>query len=809
LFSLRRFIVVCLLFSFTVLGVVEAIGQRSVAIRIVITDDRGDSVPQATVYILDKSGGEARPVQLSDSNGVVRFAGLQEGYYTVLVRHLGKLEFKQELFGQAGGDVLLEVVLRDTNEQLSDVVIRGKNENQTVRDQSIKAVVLNTREVASQPATLTDLMNRSAGVRIRQTGGLGSNPDVSVNGFQGRAIRYFRDGVPLDYLRDGYNIASVPIEMLERVEVYKGVLPVSLGADALGGAVNLVSRKELGSVLNASYEVASFNTHRVSVNGRYAPEGGKWFAGGDFFFNHSDNDYKAIVKVTDPETKNQYSERLPLFHNAFTSYYGEVFGGVRDTRWADELRLSIAGFSLTREQQHPALMTDPYGAIMGSQASVVPTLRYKKTFLNDKISIDQFLVYNTVNIGRTDTLRGRYDWFGNVTYNPLQFGETRQPAMSDIDFSNFTSRTNLSYQLNSANKLEVNYVITDAGRKGRDPYGPRFEGTDIDVLSVRTDYQKRVLGVNWESNWFGGRLVNTLMGKQYSYTSAGTDTWAARPIAEAERITKKANYWGIADAVKYQLNDDQFVRLSVEVANRLPQQDELFGDGIWVVPNFNLNPERSTNFNLGYRWQQRRKASFEVNTFYRRTTGLILLIPIQPPYAQYNNMDNVKGYGVELDGLLHLGRFFVLNGNLTYQDLRLFGISKPIDRWKNGSRLRNTPWFFANLGISSSFNKIFRENDNLKVYLHYNLMKEYYLETIARHLESKSFLGLFGSASVNSELKIPTQHLVNAGVNYSLFSGGTTLGLEIKNILNQDVFDYYRIQRAGRSIHFKIGISIK
>src|SRR5690606_3458106 len=120
----------------------------------------------------------------------------------------------------------------------------------------------------------------------------------------------------------------------------------------------------------------------------------------------------------------------------------------------------------------------------------------------------------------------------------------------------------------------------------------------------------------------------------------------------------------------------------------------------WVVPSFNLNPERSTNLNLGYRWQKRAVAAFEVNTFYRKTKDLILLIPIQPPYAQYQNLDNVRGYGLEVDGSWSFLKHFTATANFTYQDLRLFGIVTQVDKWKNGSRLRNTPWFFANAGIA-------------------------------------------------------------------------------------------------------------
>ncbi len=789
------------------IGCGSVMAQKA-GVRATFTDGQGAPLANATVWLLDSSGQrEVRPVMLSDARGEVVFSGLEQGDYLIVARHVGMKELKELI--RVPADLLLEHqwILAEGVEELTGIVVTGKTETRVVEEQPVKAAVINTRAVSAQPATLNDLINRTAGVRIRQTGGLGSAPDVSVNGFQGRAIRYFKDGIPLDYLRDGYNISSVPVNMLDRLEVYKGVLPVALGADALGGAVNLVTRKALGNVLNASYEIASFNTHRVSLNGLWVSGSQKWRAGAELFYNHSDNDYKAVVKVTDPDTRNQVDARLRMFHNAFTSYYAEVYTAISDVGWADELRISLGGFSLQRQQQHPALMTDPYGAIKGRQGSVVPTIRYKKTLFDQKAEVDQFLVYNTVNIGRTDTLRGRYDWYGNFTPNPAQFGESRQPALSAIDFTNFTSRTNVRYQLAPRSKLELNYVVTAVSRVGRDPYGPRFEGTGTDVLSVRTRYDKRVLGIGLENTWLDGKFTSNLMGKLYSYRSAGTDTWAARPVAESERIIKSGTYWGIAEALKYELDANSFVRFSIEAANRLPQQDELFGDGIWIVPNFNLNAERSTNLNAGYRLQRKGKFAFETNAFYRYTKGLILLIPIQPPYAQYTNMENVKGYGIEADGTVWFLKHFSANTNFTYQNLRLFGISSQLDSWKNDTRLRNTPWFFANIGLNADFDNVAAKGNPLKVYLFYNIMKEYYLETIPKRLESSQLLGLIGSANVSSNLIIPTQHLLSAGLTYGF--SAWQIGLEMKNMMNADLYDYYRIQKAGRSVHLKVGVSLQ
>lgn len=740
----------------------------------------------------------------TNASGVFSFANLAPGSYELQASHLNYLAFTQTITVPA---TPLAITLTEKVQQFDDVVITGKSETQEVKEQMIRAVVVDTKVAEVQPATLTELMNRTAGVRIRQSGGLGSSSEVSINGFQGRAVRYFKDGIPLDYLGDGYSIATVPLNALERVEIYKGVLPVSLGADALGGAVNMVSKRNAGVVADASYEIASFNTHRVSARGVYVPDNESWFAGAEAFYNYSDNDYKANVRVVN-EFGNPERKDMRMFHNGFESYYAEVFAGIQNKAWADELRIGLAAYAIEREQQHPAMMTIPFGKIMGKQRSVVPTVRYKKSALGKRLHLDQFFVANNIIRNRIDTAGGYYDWYGNFTRVEGRAGENVQPANSTINFHHFISRSNVRYHLNDNNEIELNVVHMQVKRVGNDPLGPRFLNTDIDVLSVPAYYQKQVVSAGWTLRLWNERLTNNLIGKYYRFSSRGIDAWDAAGASLEDEIVHTGNSFGVGNAIKYQLNDVSHARISAEYANRLPEQDELFGDGIWRVPNFKLKPETSLNVNAGYRIGKE-KFSVEANTFYRKTEGLILLIPVQPPYAQYVNMDNVNGYGLETDvALNNVLRYFTVSGNFTWQSLRMAGIDRPIDKWKNGTRLRNTPYFFANAGITGNFDRVFFQQDRLKPYIYYNFVREFYLDNIPREMEPDGFLGLFGSAGINELNLVPNQHLLSAGFSYQPTGKHITLGFEVKNITDADLYDYYRIQRAGRSFHLKINYQL-
>src|SRR5690606_38599498 len=235
-------------------------------------------------------------------------------------------------------------------------------------------------------------------------GALGNAVDVSINGFQGNSVQYFRDGIPLEYLGGGYSLNNVPVNLLERAEVYKGAVPVSLGGDALGGAVNLVTKPRHHAQVNLSYEAASFNTHIAHLSA-YHPLGKRGFVGIDGFYNYADNDYQVDVEVIDANS-NPVPARVPLFHNAYRHYFSEIHGGLKSTGWADELKLSLAYYDIERQSQHPALMTNPYGALMTYNHGFVPSLRYRKHTANGRFAVDQFLSYSQINRSRVDTVKG-------------------------------------------------------------------------------------------------------------------------------------------------------------------------------------------------------------------------------------------------------------------------------------------------------------------------------------------------------------------------------------------------------------------
>ena len=185
---------------------------------------------------------------------------------------------------------MVTLILEEDVSELDNVFIVAKNEAQLLREQAFEVDVFETKNIKNTSVDVNAVLNTVPGVVVRESGGLGAPFSFTLNGFSGNQVRFFLDGIPQDNLGTALTFNNFPATLIDRVEVYKGVVPIYLGADALGGAINVVTSQNKKSFLDVSYDTGSFNTHRATLNGGYY--GKKGFVTRIIsFFNYSDNDY--------------------------------------------------------------------------------------------------------------------------------------------------------------------------------------------------------------------------------------------------------------------------------------------------------------------------------------------------------------------------------------------------------------------------------------------------------------------------------------------------------------------------------------
>lgn len=348
--------------------------------------------------------------------------------------------------------------------------MRGGRNSARQLERSAEAVhVVDLREAREQTADLGEVLARTQGISVRRGGGLGSSTRFSLNGLSSEQIRFLFDGVPLQFSGYPFGIANIPVNLVRRAEVYRGVVPIRFGADALGGAVNLVSAQRDHSHLGASYQVGSFGTHRLSLHGRYRHEPSGFVAGGTAFFDRARNDYLVDVQATDAVGNLLPGrETIRRFHDGYQAQGGTAEVGFVDQPWARRLLLTAYAASYQKELQHNATMEVPYGEVRYGESVYGATSRYEVA-LAPKLDLELLVAYARRNIEFVDKAAWVYNWRGERVRPRRQFGELDADDNDRITWDdNGFARVNLAWTLTRAHILRASVSPAYVMRTGEE-----------------------------------------------------------------------------------------------------------------------------------------------------------------------------------------------------------------------------------------------------------------------------------------------------------------------------------------------------
>ena len=134
---------------------------------------------------------------------------------------------------------------RDQALKLPDVLISANRQVEARNDSSAANTVFTRDDIDRlQPDSVTDLLRRVPGVQVSQSGGRGSIPGVYIRGTQSAQSLVLVDGQRIGSSTSGdSNLQHINIEQVERVEVLRGSRSVIYGSDAIGGVIQIFTRR--------------------------------------------------------------------------------------------------------------------------------------------------------------------------------------------------------------------------------------------------------------------------------------------------------------------------------------------------------------------------------------------------------------------------------------------------------------------------------------------------------------------------------------------------------------------------------------
>ncbi|MEX0967543.1 MAG: TonB-dependent receptor [Bacteroidia bacterium] len=775
------FILHCLIL---VLAAGKSGAQSTASVAGTVTGQEGEAAVGINIVLKGTSTGTA-----TDVNGNYQLSGLPAGTATLIFSGIGYEALEQEVELHIGEQLRLNAELRTDMLLLKAATIRENSVRADIKQQAFSVNALEVAAVQNLNADVNQLLNASSGVNIREEGGLGSDFNFSLNGLSGKQVKFFIDGIPMENFGSSMSLNNLPVNLVERVEVYKGVVPVSLGADALGGAINIITKQTRQDFADLSYSFGSFNTHRTAFSGQWVNDSTGLAIRTRAFLNYSDNDYEVDVQVADPAT-GSYGEpvRLRRFHDAYQSQMVQVEAGLMNTKVADRLLAGVLASGNMNELQHGTSMDRVFGDVHTRDQFIMPSLQYsKKDLLKKGLSVNAYLSYGKRKSWVIDTSSRQYDWFGNyITRNNHRIGEASwQKSLFTFNDHSVQAVGNASYQ-KGRSRTDFNYTQSYLERTGEDPLA-----TSPIPFANPNHLNKRVLALGHTLEMLQKRWSTSLFSKYYVFDSKVINvSYQDEVTAEISRFRKP----GFGLASTFYFTDFLQLKTSYEKTYRLPEGHELFGNGLLLQNNPMLEPEESHNANLGLLLRKatgKNEIEAEVNGFYRNAKNLIR-IEATGITSQYVNLAKARSSGIEAGFHYTWNRFLILGMNATYQDIiNTTEFDGQTRSYVYLDRIPNIPWFFGNVMAGIQQRNVFFENDRIALNWSARYVEEYFLKWPSLGDPSNKHI-------------IPHQFLQNLSATYSARDGRYNVTLGSNNIADNIAYDHFRLQKPGRSFYLKL-----
>ncbi len=697
----------------------------------------------------------------------------------------------------------IDTIAVDTIKKLNinEVRVTGKTGIRKVKEQAFNVNVIDANQFYNSSADINQTLNRSTGIRIREDGGLGSSFNFSLNGFSGKQIKFFMDGLPMDNFGSSLTLNNFPATMAERIEIYKGVLPVNLGADALGGAVNIITRTH-ANYLDISYGYGSFNTHKTGINGSFTNAKTGFTFRTNAFYNYSDNNYKVTVKPIDFSTGLAGPEqKIERFHDGYQSIGAQVELGVTGRDFADHLLIGAIVAGNNRDIQTGVTMEQVFGARTSRSNTIIPTLKYKKSDLfTDNLDLTVYSAYNLTTNHFIDTTRLRFNWLKETI--PTTAAELYRTQLENKDKEGLVS-ANLAYGINDNYALSLNYVLMDFTRKSSD-----VEDRSNVTFLLPQGLRKQTLGLAWQTTY--NRFTATLFSKLYRLHAKSYENISSNNVPDYQptQIDKTNIGYGVATA--YFITPKLQAKASYEHTYRMPESTELLGDGLYIRRNSKLQPEKSDNINIGGLYtilsEGVHHLNFEGNFIYRNAKDYIRQDQqqVQPVDRQYINVGHVNTTGGEAEIRYDLNNKLFASVNTTFQhiiDRTEFLISENFSgtiltpNLNYGYRLPNMPYLFGNASIGTRFQPSNINSNTLSFHYHMSYVAKYYLTPNHIGRDNKDI--------------IPKQISHDIFADYAIGNGKYNIAVEFKNLANTKLYDNYLLQKPGRSFFIKLRYFIR
>lgn len=450
--------------------------------------------------------------------------------------------------------------------------------------------------------TLSDVLGQSPGISVTNSGGPGKTTQLFMRGMNANHSVVLIDGVRVNdpsSVNGAPNLAHLRLESVDRVEIVRGPMSTLYGSDALGGVINIITRKGSGRpTATLAVEAGSYGTVNADglVSGSYGPV--------SFAFGGSASIADGFSAVADGRSTN----RAPIDYDGYRNLSLNGRLGFDVTDW---LKLQWFGrYARTRTEYDASRAEDP---------NLYETTRAFSTRVQADVELWD---------GRSKTMLA---W---------SYYETERRDVDEADpfnsvFAPDSRNRGRRMQLEATTSLTpfemVNVVV------GVDARRDSLLSESFNATGARTSSTAAAV---WTRGVFGN----------VRFTPAEDLSFTVGARIENHDAFGTAATWRLGASYLVRETDTK-VRGSVGTAFKAPSLDQLYVSfpSFGFFANRNLRPERSTGFEVGI--DQKLfdgKLAFGATVFHNQVSDLIQTTSCGTSCSTLTNVAQARVDGVEL-----------------------------------------------------------------------------------------------------------------------------------------------------------------
>lgn len=214
--------------------------QSQYSITGLVKDTKGVSLEFVNVYLPALKKGVA-----TNNMGRFTISDIKEGNYTIVFTSVGYQKVEKTIAVNKSNNESLQVVMQETESSLGEFVVSGTMKEVSRLDSPIPVEVYTAKFFKANPTpSVFESMQNVNGVRPQLNCNVCNTGDIHMNGLEGPYTMVLIDGMPIvSGLSTVYGLTGIPQSLIERVEIVKGPASTLYGSEAVGGLINVITKK--------------------------------------------------------------------------------------------------------------------------------------------------------------------------------------------------------------------------------------------------------------------------------------------------------------------------------------------------------------------------------------------------------------------------------------------------------------------------------------------------------------------------------------------------------------------------------------